>query len=267
MATAVPVPGLPGRPRTTIRTVCTRSVRPPTVLATPNVVVAADRSIRRFNVPSTQISARPKRGPVAVVIVTAGPRNRNDARAPATLLATYLPPTADAAVSAPQRAAAPAGARRVPLPSAIASTPVPTRRGWGPGPGPTMLTCRVWAPRPDLVKVRGTTANDGRYRSIVVRYLPSISILARPNAGPATVQRVTVGPENPRVIEAPTRRSTRYDPPIALWSSRAPHANEDPDASSETAVAARKLAVVFGRGFAARSTIVGVTASGFATTR
>ena len=200
------------------------------------------------------------------MIVTAGPRNRNDARAPATLLATYLPPTADAAVSEPQRAAAPAGARRVPLTSAIASTPVPTAPGW-PGPGATMLTCRVWAPRPDLVKVRGTTANDGRYRSIVVRYLPSISILARPNAGPATVQRVTVGPENPKVIEAPTRRSHRYDPPIARASSRAPQANEDPDASSETAVAARKLAVVFGRGFAARSTIAGVTASGFATTR
>src|SRR6478672_3635726 len=264
MATAVPDPAFPGRPRTTIRTVCTRSVRPPTVLVTPNVVVAADRSIRRFNVPSTQISARPKRCPVAVVIVTAGPRNRNDARAPATLLATYLPPTADAAVSAPQRAAAPAGARRVPLPSAIASTPVPTLGCRGPGP--TMLTRRVWAPRPDLVKVRGTTANDGRYRSIVVRYLPSIWILARPNAGPATVQRVTLGPENPKVIEAPTRRSTRYDPPIARASSRAPQANEDPDDSSETAVAARKLAVVFGRGFAARSTIVGVTASGFATT-
>src|SRR6478672_3305117 len=133
MATAVPDPAFPGRPRTTIRTVCTRSVRPPTVLVTPNVVVAADRSIRRFNVPSTQISARPKRGPVAVVIVTAGPRNRNDARAPATLLATYLPPTADAPVSGPQRAAAPAGARRVPLTSVIASSPAPTAPGW-PGP-------------------------------------------------------------------------------------------------------------------------------------
>src|SRR6266550_1280072 len=235
------------------------------VLVTPNVVVAADRSIRRFNVPSTQTSARPKRGPVAVMIVTAGPRNRNEARAPATLLATYLPPAADPAVSAPHRAAAPAGARRVPLTSVIASTPAPTAPGW-PGPCATMLTCRVWAPRPDPEKIRGTTANDGRYRSIVVRYLPSIWILARPNAGPAIVHRVTVGPEKPKVIEAPTRRSPRYDPPIARASSRAPQANEDPDASSETAVAARKLAVVWGRGFAARSTIAGVTPSGFATT-
>jgi hypothetical protein len=129
-----------------------------------------------------------------------------------------------------------------------------------------MLTWRVWAPWPDRVKVRGTTANDGRYRSIVVRYVPSISILARPNVGPATVQSVTVEPENPREIEAPTRRSHRYDPPIARGSSRDPQANEDPDASSGTSVAARKLAVVFGRGFAARSTIAGVTPSGFATT-
>src|SRR6478672_8191607 len=265
MATAVPDPAFPGRPRTTIRTVCTRSARPPTILATPNVVVAADRSIRRSNVPSTQISARPKRGPVAVVIVAAVPRNRNEARAPATPLATYLPPTADAAISAPQRAAAPAGARRVPLTSAIASTPVPTAPGC-PGPAATMLTCSVWGPRRNPVKVRGTTANDGRYRSIVVRYLPSIWILARPKAGPATVQRVTVGPENPKVIEAPTRRSHRYDPPITRASSRAPQANDDPDASSETAVAARKLASVFGRGFAARSTIAGVAPFGFATT-
>src|SRR5439155_13525545 len=129
-----------------------------------------------------------------------------------------------------------------------------------------MLTCTVCAPCPDTVKVRGTRANDGRYRSIVVRYLPSITTLARPNIGPAIVQRVTDAPEKANVTEAPTRRSQRYDPPIARRSSRDPHMNDEPGASSATTVAARKLALVFGRGFDARSTIAGVTPFGFATT-
>ena len=154
----------------------------------------------------------------------------------------------------------------MPLASSIASTPVAMATGW-PGSGARMLIWSRCGPCPDRVKVRGTRANDGRRRSIVVRYLPSIVTLARPKVGPATVQRVTDGPEKAKVIEAPTRRSQRYEPPRARASPRVPHANEEPGASSGTTVAARKLAVVLGRGFQARSTIAGVTAFGFATTR
>ena len=55
---------------------------------------------------------------------------------------------------------------------------------------------------------------------------------------------MTDGPEKAKVIEAPTRRSQRYEPPRARASPRVPHANEEPGASSGTTVAARKLAVV-----------------------
>ena len=198
------------------------------------------------------------------VIVTADPRNRNHARAPATPLTTNRPPAADGALRGAHRAES--GVLRAPFLSTIASTPVAMAAGW-PGSGARMLTCSWCAPCPDPVKVRATRANDRRCRSIVVRYLPSIATFARPNVGPATVQRVTEGPENAKAIEAPTRRSQRYEPPRARASGRVPHANEEPGPSSGTTVAARKLAAVLGRGFEARSTIAGVTPFGFATTR
>ena len=70
---------------------------------------------------------------------------------------------------------------------------------------------------------------------------------------------MTDGPEKTKVIEAPTRRSQRYEPPRARASPRVPHANEEPGASSGTTVAARKLAVVLGLpGMAGTGTAVAI---------
>src|SRR4029077_16384293 len=64
-----------------------------------------------------------------------------------------------------------------------------------------------------------------------------------PYPGPAIVERVNVGPVDPKVTDAPARLSYRKAPPAASGAPRRAHANRVPAPSSRSATAASTRAL------------------------
>src|SRR5581483_2483267 len=87
-STVTSVPRAEGRdsPRTTIRTVCTASERPPRRRRAPSVTAGAYWSTVRTRRPSTNTCARPRSGPLTKYQSMAVPRKRTDTLAPARSL-------------------------------------------------------------------------------------------------------------------------------------------------------------------------------------